>query len=201
MATDTIQQKKCFECQIEQPITNFNWRLKSKGWRDCRCKTCYRQRTRNRRQNRSWEISPTNVRKFFERLEKTDTCWIWTGWKMPKGYGMFSFNGVSMLAHRFSYLYHFGELPDDKMVCHHCDNPSCVNPEHFFLGTASDNLQDMARKGRRKGERHALVKLSEADVLAIRADTTKSQTALGQEYGVSQTTVGEIKRREIWTHI
>lgn len=82
-------------------------------------------------------------------------CWEWTGFKFPKGYGQFSLtiNG-DRYAHRISYFLFKNVNPDKLAVCHTCDNPSCVNPNHMFLGTLNDNNQDMIRKGRSKKGKH-----------------------------------------------
>jgi predicted NUDIX family phosphoesterase len=85
---------------------------------------------------------------------------------------------------------HCGEIPDGLLVCHHCDNPSCVNPEHLFLGSQADNIADMRSKGR-GGH---MTKLSQADVLAIRATTGVTQRLLAEEYGVTQQQISNIKR-------
>ncbi len=88
--------------------------------------------------------------RFWHRVQKTEHCWLWTGTKLSLGYGILSVAGKSVRAHRFSYEMHRGSTTG-KMVCHKCDTPLCVNPDHLFLGTAKDNTADMHAKGRFKG--------------------------------------------------
>ena len=96
--------------------------------------------------------------RFFTKVQKATSCWIWTGHKLKKGYGLISRGrrGESPIqAHRLSYELHIGEIPDGMCVLHKCDNPSCVNPEHLFLGTEKDNTLDMLQKERGRWQRNA----------------------------------------------
>jgi hypothetical protein len=119
-----------------------------------------------------------DVEKFFNNVQRTEGCWVWQGGffyrnHVEKSYGVFFarwFN--SRLAHRFSYLIHYGELSDSLKVLHHCDNPQCVRPDHLFLGTQQDNVADMHAKGRdkkAKGSQTGNAKLTEEDIKAIRS--------------------------------
>lgn len=86
--------------------------------------------------------------RFMQKINKTDTCWMWVGALSSRGYGSFRFNGKSISSHRFSYLHFNGEIPDGMIICHKCDTPACVNPEHLFVGSYADNNKDMFEKDR-----------------------------------------------------
>ena len=86
--------------------------------------------------------------RFWAKVDKTETCWLWTASKNWLGYGRFKFQGKTGGAHRYSYLLINGSIPDGLCVCHKCDVRACVNPEHLWLGTISDNAKDMVSKNR-----------------------------------------------------
>jgi hypothetical protein len=143
--------------------------------------------------------------RFMEKVapEPINGCWIWAGSKTKDGYGMF-FDGVKTArAHRVAYRLWHGPIRQGMSVLHKCDNPSCVNPTHLFLGTQKDNVDDMRQKNRAtnvRGTQHGRAKLTEDQVKAIRTDGRK-QKEIAMAYGVSHGLVSLIKRRVIWAHI
>ena len=90
----------------------------------------------------------TVIQRFNRFIDKSNKCWMWTGGKLPNGYGIYSIGRFPRLAHRMSYELAYGKVPGNLLVCHHCDVKLCVNPEHLFLGTYIDNMQDAVSKGR-----------------------------------------------------
>lgn len=134
-------------------------------------------------------------------------CWEFTGHRDKLGYGKLKFAGSGWLTHRLSYFATYGEIPDGLLLCHRCDNPSCANPHHLFLGTNLDNTMDAVRKGRkyipdRKGEQHSQAKLKESEVRAIRELSGKiSQKRIGIRFGINQATVCNIITGKTWRNV
>lgn len=128
-------------------------------------------------------------------------CWIWTANTHKQGYGKLNVNGKQEPAHRTAYKLYKGEIPENMMVCHSCDIPECVNPDHLFLGTALDNMRDKISKGRHRGakggESHHNSKLNKKDVIEIRK-SKKYQYELAEIYNVSQSQISNIKRGARW---
>jgi len=153
---------------------------------------------------------PTMKEHFESKFIKRDTnkCWLWTGAKDKNGYGDFNLHLTNetnkykkVKAHRYSYELYMGKFKNSFLVCHSCDTPSCVNPNHLFLGTAADNASDMVKKKRSmSGERNNRGKLKAHQVIEIREKLSKryNQTKLSKEYGVSRNTIKTIKNFQIW---
>ncbi len=150
-------------------------------------------------------------KRLYEKFKKEENgCWVFTGAKTKMGYGKFTVSHQKWrLAHRISWQVHFGSIPDKLLILHKCDNPSCVNPEHLFLGTHLDNIRDMIKKGRQnatgaknpvRGEKHPFAKLSNNDVLSIRKDDRMHRVIAGS-YGVTQPLITMIKNNKIWKGI
>lgn len=148
----------------------------------------------------------TPEQAFWDHVLKTETCWLWTGGVAGKGYGQFGKNnGQRFDSHRFSYELHIGPIPEGLFVCHTCDVPRCVNPEHLFLGTNQDNMQDAARKGRTTiGERNPRAKLTEEDVIELRSLWEPYQVTfqmLAEVYGVTDSSIRAAVLGVTWKHI
>lgn len=166
--------------------------------------------------------------RFMSKVRQTDpqSCWPWSAGIHDKknkknGYGKFWLDGRMHRAHRISYLIYVGKIPDGMLVCHKCDNPKCVNPNHLFLGTVADNNADKAAKGRAprvtgvrhgintkpertaRGSLHGCAKLTEANVsriIGLLAAGVSAKTICAA-YGVSVSAVSLIARGKTWRHV
>lgn len=169
---------------------------------------------------------PIALQRFTGMIRLNGECWEFTGTKW-RGYGQISFMGKSWRVHRLSYHLTHGGIPSGLNVCHKCDNPSCINPDHLFVGTQSDNLLDCSRKGRNgvlthpekiargerngsktmphrvlRGENVATAKLTEAAVRWIIANKGKTiQRDMAAMFGVSCRTIQNIHQGTFWKHL
>lgn len=151
---------------------------------------------------------PITIQYFRERsiVDPETGCWNWQKATSQHGYGVVNVNGKTTRAHRASFICASGlDIGPDTDVCHRCDNRRCVNPDHLFSGSRADNMADCARKGRIKtprlqGEYCPAAKLTEKEVLLIRADT-RSQRQIASVYGVDKGTIAAIKNGKTWRSI
>lgn len=145
-------------------------------------------------------------------IASDDGCWIWSGGRAGRGYGRFSMFKRTCVASRAAWILFNKEDPKDLLVCHHCDNPPCVNPKHLFLGTHKDNTDDNMKKGRhamkmgpnlaKRGEESGKSKLTEKQVLKIRSlQGIKEGPELAEMFKVDQSNIYQIFKRRTWKHI
>ena len=143
--------------------------------------------------------------RFFKKVEfLTNLCWKWTGCRTKGGYGRTGFEGKTTGAHRLSWILHFGPIPDGLHVLHKCDNPSCIRPDHLFLGTFQDNMQDKVNKGRGSGPKGVLnpnAKLTGEKACQIfqRYQAGEQMKILASEFGVTAPCVHDICWGRTWT--
>ena len=155
--------------------------------------------------------------RFLTKVRKDDSgCHLWIRSKNPDGYGYFGIRRKTVRAHRFAWERANGPIPKGMFVCHSCDNPSCVNTEHLFLGTQKENMADAKKKGRTasgdrqgsrkhpetrpRGEDHCRCKFTKEQVLFIRTSSI-SQKKLAKKFGVSKGAIEHIKNYDTWKHV
>ena len=161
------------------------------------------------------------MKQFKERFEDkyipepNSGCWLWNTTVNNAGYGIVKNNNKVMVAHRASYELYCEPIPDGMIICHKCDNRSCVNPDHLFVGSYKDNTHDMISKGRRytgdrsvimrgntnsQGSKNASAKLTEKQVIAIYRDT-RTAKEIAADYSINANGVYRIKNGTRWKHI
>ena len=145
--------------------------------------------------------------RFWSKVDPTGDCWEWTAHRKANGYGQFTLRrGVFVGAHTVSYALLNGPIPPGMSICHRCDNPPCVNPDHLFIGTQADNGADMVAKGRgssTQGIERSNARLNDEAVRLIRGAEPRHGLAcsLAREYGVSDTTIRKIRSGQKWRHV
>lgn len=193
---DTSRTKICGSCGEEY-------------YRDKRCtfahwgksKFCSRDCYGVNNAKRLASIRPNFVDKFWSFVDKSGDCWEWTSLRDRDGYGLFNYKRVSYRAARESLKMSGVAVADDEYCCHKCDNPLCVRPDHLYAGTPKQNMRDAIERGRLQvGENHYAAKLTEKDVLEIRA-CEGTLASIGERYGVNPSNVGMIRAGKTWKHL
>ncbi len=153
-----------------------------------------------KRHRKGADLSPVSTRgepwdvRFWHRVDIAGDCWVWTGATNARGYGVISIGGRMLLAHRLAYAMRHGDLPPADFICHHCDTPGCVNPDHLYAGDAAANFADVIQRNRRqylRGPERRWTRLSPSQKQAIRdADASGiTRTELAARYGVAPLTI------------
>ena len=145
--------------------------------------------------------------RFWSKVDKqgAEECWNWIASKNRHGYGQFKLKGKMVSAHRLCWFLINGAIDEHLCVCHSCDNPSCVNPSHLFLGTHKDNMADKVKKERQAftyGEVNGNSSMTNEDILHIRnAERSVKGSDLAKKFGVSEATISRIRNKKRWGHI
>jgi len=154
------------------------------------------------------QLTPEQIERLFSNASKKDTgCWEWTKCRDPYGYGVIRINSSNFRAHRLSWVATHGHMAQEFCVLHKCDNPSCINPEHLFLGTHQDNARDCAQKMRQarpKGESNGQSILTEKKVRLLREFYTEllpKQNSLAKIAGVAPSSISQVLNRKAWSHV
>ena len=143
--------------------------------------------------------------RFEARINRTDTCWLWTGATSVAGYGTMKVNGTLTPTHRIAYALSNGPIPDGMQVCHRCDTPACVRPDHLFIGTFGDNMRDKIQKGRAAhGTQLPQARLTPALVRSILervAAGTITQRAIASELNIHPTAISRVVNKRRWVAV
>lgn len=147
---------------------------------------------------------------FTSRVYKTDTCWIWKGFKDKYGYGVIKVKGKFYKAHRLSFMLFNGEIPEGLLICHKCNIRDCVNPEHIYAGTGSDNQKDAVKAGtsnfiknKQTGSNNYGAKLNEEQVKEIKKLIKQEfrLSDIASLFKVTRRAIGHIKSGRNWKHV
>ena len=183
------------ECGTNKVV--YGVTLRSGASKSCGCLKAERSAI-NMRKMRLQKCGSLMDRFFSRFVQLANGCWQWRSHTDKDGYGLLPGNGRATRAHRLSYEIHNGKILDGLIICHRCDNPGCVNPDHLFVGTQKDNAQDALKKRRHYvGEKNGRSKLTKEIVKEILHSSLSSQQ-LADKFGVTKRTINNAKRGKSW---
>jgi len=195
----TKRQRISMICVVcSRPFEAWPSRIR-RGWGKCCSYTC--------------KVTTLRIpleKRFWSKVNKTESCWLWTAALNHGGYGLVGvWHDWMWPAHRVSWMLHVGPIPDGLWVLHNCpggDNPACVNPAHLWLGTGADNTADMVAKGRQRGavgENNCFAEISEQSVRDIRNlhEAGRTVKELAIQFAMSETGIRLIVKRKTWKHV
>lgn len=205
-------------CDCGKSVEVSSSHLRGGATQSCNCLRADRVREAFAKRNAERAADTESIFAGLIKFADGDACWEWGGKRFEDGYGKFSMPGntrKTVQAHRLSYEMFVGPIPDGQLVCHRCDNPPCVRPEHLFLGTPADNTRDAMSKGRMAvGEANPRALVTENDVLLIRhkyaiaplsPNGKRKRNGVIREiataFGVSESLVRDIVFGKCWTHL
>jgi hypothetical protein len=175
---------RCVECGTEFYAPPSHREKRSYCSRKCRASA-----------QSKWQHVPLADR-FWEKVDKSGECWIWTAAMLKTGYGSIRVEGKALRAHRVAYELTHGKIPEGMLLRHSCDNPKCVNPAHLIVGTKRENTQDALERGQHVvGEDHYKAKIPNQAIDTIRAALAAGVSGkyLAKQFGVDQSMISQIK--------
>lgn len=228
MTSSIVHEKICNRCRINKPASDYHPISATNNKCRSHCKKCVSEQLKLKTVEKNKHLNKhVRVVGVFQGVEFTNKwldnfwskvsinihgCWEWQAGTLPFGYGKTQmtrkrgYDPLQFVAHRFAYFVYYREEAGKLLVCHHCDNPPCVNPLHLFLGTYQDNNQDRMRKGRGnhpKGAVHCNAFLTECDVLEIRNLRLSGMSfrRIGALFNIKYQHVQNIVKRRAWKHV
>jgi HNH endonuclease len=212
--TDSPKSKICTKCGVDKILDEFNDHPACKYGKRPDCKKCQSDCAKERYKATSNRVSLQEIRSFDYLIKKIKSnyiyesnsgCFLWNLVLDKDGYGRLSWNERTERAHRFSYEAFVGEIPEGLQVCHRCDTPSCVRPDHLFIGTQLENHADRDKKGRQsKGEERWTSKVKELDVIEVLTlfhVCGLRRWEISELFGLSRSLIQRIISGKTWKHL